>query len=96
VQDHLTYFPFRKAGDEQVVFLSGASYMSGKEKLDREIPITPEIKELANITEMQYNVQTLEDQQELEDSHQVSEKDISVGETTPIENQIVGYNEAQD
>ena len=91
-----TYFPFRKAGEERVVSLSGASYMSGKEKLDREIPITPEIKELANITEMQYNVQTLEDQQELEDSHQVSEKEISVGESTPIENQIVGYNEAQD
>ncbi len=29
-----TYFPFRKAGEERVVSLSGASYMSGKEKLD--------------------------------------------------------------
>ncbi len=70
--------------------------MSGKEKLDRKIPIPPEIEEWANITEMQYNVQTLEDQQELEDSLQVSEKEISEVESTPIENQIVGYNEAQD
>jgi hypothetical protein len=76
--------------------LLGASYLSGKEKLDREIPIPPEIKEWANNTEMQYHVQTLEDQQELEDSHQVSEKEISVGESTPFENQIVEYNEAQD
>ena len=91
-----TYFPFRKAGEERVVSLSGASYMSGKEKLDREIPIPPEIEEWANITEMQYNVETLEDQQELEDPRQVSEKEISVGESTPVENQIVGYNEAQD
>ncbi len=70
--------------------------MSGKEKLDREIPIPPEIEEWANITEMKYNVKTLKDQQEFEDSHQVSEKKVSVGESTPIENQIVGYNEAQD
>ncbi len=55
--DH-TYFPFRKAGEEQVVSLSGASHMSGNEKLDSEIPIPPDIEEWANITEMQYNLQT--------------------------------------
>ena len=67
--------------------------MSGKEGLDREIPIPPEVEEWANITEMRYDVQTSEDQQELED---LSEKDISVDKSTPIENQIVGYNGAQD
>ena len=67
--------------------------MSGKEELDREIPIPPEVEEWANITEMRHDVQTSEDQQELED---LSEKDISVDKSTPIENQIVGYNGALD
>ncbi len=62
-------------------------YMSGKETLGSEIPIPPKIEEWANITEMQHDVQTFEDQQELEDSQYVSEKGISVDEThesTPI------------
>jgi hypothetical protein len=40
-----TYFPFRKTGEERVVSLSGGVYMSGKEKLDQEIPLPPEIEE---------------------------------------------------
>ena len=56
-----TYFPFRKSGEGRVVFLSGASYMSGKEELDREIPIPPEVEEWTNITEMRYDVQTESD-----------------------------------
>ncbi len=92
-----TYFPFRNADEEeQVVSLSGARYMSVKEALDRGIPIPLEIEEWANIAEMQYSVSALEDQQELQDWQYVSEKGISVDKSTPIENQIVGYNEAKD
>jgi hypothetical protein len=43
----LTYFPFRKAGEERVVSQSGAGYMSGKEKLDQEIPL-PVCQKLKN------------------------------------------------
>ena len=35
--------------------------MSGKEELDREIPIPPEVEEWTNITEMRYDVQTESD-----------------------------------
>ena len=79
-----TYFPFRKAGEERVVSLSGASYMPGNENLDREMSIAPEVGEWAIITEMRYHVQTIEDQQELGDLHNVSEKDVSVDMSTPI------------
>ena len=82
-----TYFPFKNAGEERVVSLSGASCMSEKKALDRDTPIPPEVEEWVNITEMQYYVQ------ELEESQNVSEKEIYVDESTPIENQIVGYNE---
>ena len=91
-----TYFPFRKKGEERVVTLSGASYMSGKEKLDQEIPIPPEVEEWGNFAEMQYDDQTSQDQQELEEMQAHSEKDIVEDKGTPIENQIVGYNAAQD
>ena len=78
-----TYFPFRKVGEGRVVSLSGASYMSRKEELDWEIPIPPEVEEWPNITEMRYDVQTSKDHQELEG---LSEKDISVDKSPPIEN----------
>ncbi len=90
-----TYFPFRKRGEERVLSLSGASYMSGKEKLDQEIPIPPEVEEWVNVAEMQYHVETSEDQQELENESAVSDKDLDTEKCTPIENQIMGYNEAQ-
>jgi len=61
------YFPFRKRGEERVLSLSGASFLSGREKLYQEIPIPPEVEEWVNIAQMQYNVETSEDQQELED-----------------------------
>jgi hypothetical protein len=32
--------------------------MSGKEKLDQEIPIPPEVEEWVNAAEMQYTVET--------------------------------------
>ena len=48
-----SFFPFRKRGEEKVVSLSGAMYMSGKEKLDQEIPIPPEIEQWVNSVEMQ-------------------------------------------
>jgi hypothetical protein len=91
-----TYFPFRKRGEERVLSLSGASYMSGKEKLDQEIPIPPEVEESVNVAEMQYNVETSEDQQELENESAVTDKDLDTEKGTPIENQIMGYKEAQD
>jgi hypothetical protein len=47
-----TYFPFRKAGEERVVSLSGAGNMSGKETLDQEIPLPPEIEDWVNSSEM--------------------------------------------
>jgi hypothetical protein len=91
-----TYFPFRKRGEERVLSLSGASYMSGKEKLDQEIPIPPEVEEWVNVVEVQYNVETSEDQQEFENESAVSDKDLDTEKGTPIDNQIMGYNEAQD
>ncbi len=39
-----TFFPFRKRGEERVTSLSGGVFMSGKEQLDQEIPIPPEIE----------------------------------------------------
>jgi hypothetical protein len=48
-----TSFPFRKRGEERVVSLSGAMYMSAKGKLDQEIPIPPEIEQWVNSVEMQ-------------------------------------------
>ena len=91
-----TYFPFRNKGEERVVSLSGASYMSGKDKLDQEIPIPPEVEEWGRFSEMQYDNQTLQDQQELEQMQVSSEKNIDKDKSAPIENQIVGYNAAQD
>ena len=91
-----TYFPFRKKGEERVVSLSGAKYMSGKEQLDQEIPLPPEVEEWANYSEMQYDGQTSDDQQELENVPLSSDKETDEDKSEPIENQIVGYNEAQD
>jgi hypothetical protein len=91
-----TYFPFRKKGEERVVSLSGAKYMSGKEQLDQEIPLPPEVEEWANYSEMQYDGQTSDDQQELENVQLSSDKETDEDKSEPIENQIVGYNEAQD
>jgi hypothetical protein len=45
-----SFSPFRKRGEEKVVSLSGASYMSGKEKLDQEIPSPPEIEQWVNFS----------------------------------------------
>ena len=45
---------------------------------------------------MQYDVQVTEDQQELIHSSVVSDETPAVDTRTPIENQIVGYKEAQD
>ncbi len=70
--------------------------MSGKEKFDQKIPIPAEFEEWVNVVEMQYNVETSEDQQELENESTVSDKDLNTEKGTPIENQIMGYNEAQD
>jgi hypothetical protein len=91
-----TYFPLLNTGEDRVVSLSGATYMSGKEELDREIPIPPEIEDWANVTEMQYKDHILDDQQGLDDSQYVSENGISVDKSTPLENYIVEYNGAQD
>ncbi len=44
---------------------------------------------------MQYNASELEDQQEL-DGPSESEMDVVTDKTPPIENQIIGYNDAQD
>jgi hypothetical protein len=70
--------------------------MSGKEKLDQEIPIPPEIEQWVNSVEMQYNLPTSEDQQELAATEIESEQDMVTDKRPPVENQIVGYNEAQD
>ncbi len=73
--------------------------MSQKEKLDQEIPIPgipPEVEEWVNVVEMQYNIETSEDQQEFENESAISDKDLNTEKGTPIENQIMGYNEAQD
>ncbi len=45
---------------------------------------------------MRYDFDESEDQQELEYSSEVSNKVITQDTSTPIENQIAGYNEAQD
>ncbi len=52
-----TYFPFltRRRGEERGVSLSGANYMSGKEELDQEIPLPPEIEEWGKCAEMRYD-----------------------------------------
>jgi hypothetical protein len=91
-----SFFPFRKRVEVRVVSLSGAIYMSGKEKLDQEIPIPPEIEQWVNSVEMQYNLPTSEDQQELAATEIESEQDMVTDKRPPVENQIVGYNEAQD
>jgi hypothetical protein len=44
---------------------------------------------------MQYDTSELEDQQELYESNE-SEMDVVTDKTPPVENQIIGYNEAQD
>ncbi len=69
--------------------------MSGKEQLDQEIPIPPEIEKWINTADMQYNTSELEDQQELDEFNE-HEMDVVTDEIPPIENQIIGYNEAQD
>ncbi len=51
----LSFFPFKKRGEERVISLSGAMYMSGGKKLDQEISTPPEIEEWVNYVEMQYN-----------------------------------------
>jgi hypothetical protein len=45
---------------------------------------------------MQYNLLTSEDQQELAATEIGSEQDMVTDKRPPVENQIVGYNEAQD
>ncbi len=96
VYSDLTYFPFRKSGEEREVALSGASYMSGKEKFDQEMPSPPEVEEQGNLAEMQYEDQTFDDQQELTESQIHSENESVENRSTSIESQIVGYNAAQD
>ncbi len=66
--------------------------MSGKEKLDQEIPIPPEIEQWVNSIEMQYNLPTSEDQQELAATEIESEQDMVTDKRPPVENQNVGYN----
>ncbi len=66
-----TYFPFRKTEEERGVSLSGAGYMSGKEKLI----IPPEIEKWVNSSEIHYDVQTLEHQQEFETAEMSSGDD---------------------
>ena len=92
-----TYFPFRKKGEERVTSLSGGIFMSGKDKglLEQEIPLPPEVQEWVSSAEMQYDFPESEDQQEQQDSSEVSEQ-TTKETSTPLENQIVGYNEAQD
>jgi hypothetical protein len=41
--------------------------MSGKEQLDQEIPIPPEIEKWIDTADMQYDTSELEDQQELDE-----------------------------
>ena len=91
-----TYFPFRKTGEERVVSLSGGVYMSGKEKLDQEIPLPPEIEDWMSNARFENEVQTTGGQQELTHQPTSSEIEESGEEVAPIENQIVGYNEALD
>jgi hypothetical protein len=69
--------------------------MSGKEKLDQEIPIPPEIEEWINTADMQYDTSELEDQQELDEFNEY-DMDVVIDKIPPVENQIIGYNEAQD
>jgi hypothetical protein len=71
--------------------------MSGKDKglLEQEIPLPPEVQEWVSSAEMQYDFPESEDQQEQQDSSEVSEQTTKEA-STPLENQIVGYNEAQD
>ena len=70
--------------------------MSGKEKLDQEMPIPPGVEEWVHAAETHYNVETWEDQREFENESAVSDKDLDTEKGTPIENQIIGYNKAQD
>ena len=67
--------------------------MSGKEKesLEQEIPLPPEVQEWAD-----YAFPESEDQQEYVHSLEVSDKQMTKDASIPLENQIVGYNEAQD
>ena len=69
--------------------------MSGKEQLDKKIPIPPEIEKWINTADMQYKISKLEDQQELDEFNEY-EMDVVTDKTPPVENQIIGYNEAQD
>ena len=80
-----TYFPFRRSGEERVVSLSGANYMSGKEELDQEISLPPEIEEWGKCAEMRYDDQTSEDQQEIEQTPVHSEKGNIEDDNTPVE-----------
>ena len=50
--------PFGKRGEARVLSLAGAADMSGKEKLDQEMPIPPGVEEWVHAAEMQYNVET--------------------------------------
>ena len=73
--------------------------MSGKEKLDQEIPLTPEVEEWVQCAEMRYEEGTIEVQQEIEQTPVHSEKgNMEDGAThvESLESQIVGYNAAQD
>jgi hypothetical protein len=63
--------------------------------LDQEIPIPPEIEKGINTAEMQYYTSELEDQQELDEFNKY-EMDVVTDKTPPVENQIIGYNKAQD
>ncbi len=69
--------------------------MSGKEQLDQEIPIPPEIEKQIDTADMQYDTSELEDQQKLDEFNEY-DMDVVTDKTPPVENQIIGYNEAQD
>ena len=93
-----TYFPFRKKGEERVTTLSRGKFMSGKEKesLEQEIPLPPEVQEWADYAEKYFDFPESEDQQENVHSSEVSDRQMTKDASTPLENQIVGYNTAQD
>ena len=72
--------------------------MFRKEKgvLDQEIPIPPEVQEWVDSAEMQYDFQESKSQQELENTSEASDQHLENDVNPPVENQIIGCNEAQD
>ena len=77
--------------------------MTGKDKesLEQKIPLPPEVHAWQDYTEMHYDFPESEDRQEepgAEEVHssEVSDNQMTKDASTPLENQIVGHNEAQD